>query len=669
MLAHSASSVQLPISIDFEARLVSQAEPIPPPVCLSICYSLEDEQDLLHAKDPACKRMVRDLVEGAASGKRKLCGFYSAFDMSVIAVHFKMMDEVFAAYAAEGVHCEMIRQKLIDIAKGELGGYRNGYTGAWVDHKYNLNDVGTRHGIETHDKDTWRLRYAELEDVPIDDWELEAIQYPLDDTAKDWAIHESQLEYSQFLDDEFRQAETSFGLALMSAHGVCTDARMVEAFRRATQARIDSCRDLLVNSKYLTWQPKKEKFKKEVKKIREYAIGVWKKKGVAFPKTKTGGVCLDEQACKDSGDEILIAHQIYGSASTQMDRVAELLNGCSGLRIHTRFDELKKSGRTGSSKPNIQNRATEPVGDRESFQGGLEVLDVHIKGKLLGNRNILIDMDFDGLELRTVSQSCLDAVGFSRLAEVLNEGEDPHLMVAAQLCKTSYDDAKVRYKQDDPEIVDARGAGKAKMVNFSCWAGTTVKGLRAHAASVGYDYSMDEAADIYKAFMDAWPEAEQYFKWVRGHGGSAGMHAMMCFDSNRYAGLLTYTEACSIISQGRGADATKEGLRALIRECYVGKGLLRGCRLYNFIHDQYQIEIPDDDLAHDRAEYAGKIAREAANIWLPRVPTRAKPMLVRRWSKLAKAVYDKSGRLIPWDITMLDPINKKTGKKEPWPWL
>jgi hypothetical protein len=658
------------ISVDFETHLITNEVPIPPPVCLSICWSLEEEQDLIHARDPACKRVLRDLLEGAAAQQHKLCGWYIAYDMMVASRWFDLQDQAFAAYGAEGIHCNMVRQKLIDLARGQLRGYREGSDDVWVKHEYSLDSVSQRYGIPALDKDTWRLRYGELENLEIKHWPEGARLYALDDTAADLAVHLFQREYQEFLDDEFRQAESSFNLSLISAHGQTTDKAMVDLYRQYVQEKLDRSRDLLLETGYtlpnkkgkpefkffLSYLEKEERYKRSDKYIRAYALDVWAKKGVEdYPKTDTGGVCLDEDAVKKSGDEILIAYQLFSSASTAMNRVDELEAGTNGRAIHTRFDELLKSGRTSSSKPNVQNRATEPVGDRESFIPG-DFED--------GTPGLMIDMDFDGLELRTIAQGCIHSVGFSRLAEVLNEGEDPHLMVAAKLCNTTYDDAKVRYKQKDPEIIDARGAGKAKMVNFSCWAGTTVNGLRRHAADVGYNYSKEETIEIYNAFLESWPEAPEYFAWVKRVCGQAGIGTMACFGSNRIAGYLTYTESCSVISQGLGADATKEALRALCRECwYKRDSLLYGCLVYNFIHDQYQVKIPDGNLAHERAEFAGHIVREAANKWLPDVPTRAKPMLVRRWSKMAEPVK-VDGRLIPWDLHLLGDSDPK-GK--PWP--
>jgi hypothetical protein len=37
-----------------------------------------------------------------------------------------------------------------------------------------------------------------------------------------------------------------------------------------------------------------------------------------------------------------------------------------------------------------------------------------------------------------------------------------------------------------------------------------------------------------------------------------------------------------------------------------------------------------------------------ANVFVPDCPVEAPPLVMRRWSKSAKAVHDENGQLIPW---------------------
>lgn len=635
-----------PISIDYETKLVSREDPVPPPVVLAIDYG--GEQDLIHARDPACYRTIRELLELAAASKIKLSGFYVTFDLMVSAEHFDLKDQVFAALDANSIYCTMIRQKYIDIGHGEYRGYF-GRNQQWVKYEYKLDHVAPRHGWPPMNKeDSWRLRYWELINTPLDQWPTDAIEYPINDVKADQFCWYAQEKYNQFFEDQFRRVDTSFCLAAVSRNGLGTSKFMVGKYREMVQARLDQHRDLLLEQKFI--KPKADgKYKSEQKKMQLYAQAWCVYKGITMPETKTGMPSLAAESVKKYRNKLITAFAEFGSAKTAMDRVDELEAGCNGLRIHTRFDELAKSGRSTSSNPNIQNRSV-AVGDRESI--------VADEGYVLGCA------DADGLELRTIAQSCIDTVGFSRLAEFLNSGEDPHLEVAAKLVGISYDEAKIRYAQDDPELIDARGAGKAKMVNFSSWAGTSVKGLNYHAQEVGLNHSMEESQAIYQAFLDSWPEATEYFRKVKSDT-QGGVGTTGVIRSGRYAGLLSYTESCSYPSQGLGADATMEALRRLVRhsESYR-QSILFGCPVINYIHDEFHQQFPDDEAAHDRAMEMGRVFREGMAIWLPDVPPRAKPYLTYRWSKMAKAVYDSNKRLIPWDFDMLGETDNRG---RPWP--
>ena len=89
---------------------------------------------------------------------------------------------------------------------------------------------------------------------------------------------------------------------------------------------------------------------------------------------------------------------------------------------------------------------------------------------------------------------------------------------------------------------------------------------------------------------------------------------------------------------------------AIQKECYVDRSSpLFGCRTVNYIHDEWIIECDDDDRAHDAAIRLEQIIVREVSKWVPNLRVAAPPLLMRYWSKSAKAVHDeKTGRLIPW---------------------
>lgn len=611
-------------------------------MCLSYAERIDNEiiASIVHARDPECAETLEKWLRDPSI---QLVGQYVAYDLSIICASWpRLMPLVFEALEAGRITCTRIRQKLIDIAKGQYRGYTNAATGKFVPHKYGLADLSLRllgRDISAgKGPDAWRLRYRELDQVPLEDWPQDAVDYPLSDAIVTLEVCEEQEEDRFALEDEFRQTCADFALKLISAWGIRTSLPMVKRWEAIVQARLDSHRDRLIEAG-LVIQTKKG-YQKRIKKAQEYALSVWAAKGVDdYPKTDTGLPKLDAEAAAKADDELFTAFQEYSSTGTIVSRIKELWLGVD-KPIHTSFDSLMDTGRCSSTKPNIQNRAREP-GDRECF--------VPRQGKAFAIA------DLDGFELRTIAQSCTYAVGYSRLAEVLNAktgdelDSDPHLMMAATMLRIDFEEAKERFRAGDPEVDDARGARKAKMANFGFPAGLGVKGFIAHAMETGVIFTTEEAQKLYNDYLTTWPEMREYFAWIRAQLGEAGVATVRHFQSDRLRGMIPYTVACNTFSQGLGGDAAKHALFHLVRECYVGDGILRGSRVVNFIHDEYIVEVDDDEHAHDKAMVMTKIITDRANEWLPDVPTRAKPLLARRWSKKTKALYGADGRLIPWE--------------------
>jgi MoxR-like ATPase len=81
--------------------------------------------------------------------------------------------------------------------------------------------------------------------------------------------------------------------------------------------------------------------------------------------TKSGDVCLDSDACNSVVDPLLEAYAQFSSYKKVLSNDVEALKGGVLHPIHTHFD-LAETGRTTSSKPNVQNPRRLP-GVRECF--------------------------------------------------------------------------------------------------------------------------------------------------------------------------------------------------------------------------------------------------------------------------------------------------------------
>ena len=158
----------------------------------------------------------------------------------------------------------------------------------------------------------------------------------------------------------------------------------------------------------------------------------------------------------------------------------------------------------------------------------------------------------------------------------------------------------------------------------------------------------EQARDLKRFWLAQWPEARAYFDYIGKQENENGVVALQRFVTGSVRSNMSYTEACNDPFQSLGATAATWAGYDLARACYHDRDhVLFGSRPVNFIHDQYLVEVLDDERAHDRAMAVADIMVAAARRAVPDVTPGVEPLLCRYWSKYAKAIY-KDGRLVPW---------------------
>lgn len=294
------------------------------------------------------------------------------------------------------------------------------------------------------------------------------------------------------------------------------------------------------------------------------------------------------------------------------------------------------------SSPNLQNLPKER-GVRECYRAR--------------PGTVFSSVDYEALELHTLAQACLTLVGKSKLAEALNEGVDPHLLLAVQflLDGITYDEGKkIRKDEGHPrhkEVIHARNM--AKIANFGLPGALSAKTLVRYAKAGGIIVDLDAAMDLKAKWFKAWPEMKDYFKKIGsllyiGDVGEEVGTAEQLF-SARMRGGARYTALCNTMFQGLAADLAKVACYEVAKACYVPghNPILFGSRSVVFVHDEIIMEHPIET-AHERAMEQARIMIEAGRAFCPDVPLKAEPALMHFWTKDAVAVYDENKRLIPW---------------------
>lgn len=678
----------------------------PPLVCTSIKH--DGGEALLHHTQS--KPFFDELL---SNPDLLLVGHHIAYDLSVVAAKWpELLGSIFQVYEDNRVRDTGVRWKLLDIAMGCYRGYEGRPTkkeiekakeedrkpkGKWVKIRYDLDTSQHRFTRKHLEKDEWRMRYGEFLDVPdVQSWPKGAQHYPMEDARATHLVYKGQEEqvkpaivkglkehYPDIKDpdplgDEPNQVRAAWWIQLMHCKGIRTDGAKVAKFEEDTRIEQERTRNFVWAQEICSHcgrlfvvkqqgQPKgcpvhgriyetstllRHNGKRNTKaaKLRmEHVMGG--KENCRL--TDTGNISVDAEACELSGDILLRMYADLTSLSNVLTKdIPALLDG-TALPIHSSFDTLLATGRTSSFKPNIQNVRRLP-GIRECF--------VPRKG------NVFLCADYDGLELRTLGQVCKKIVGWSKLAEILNEGKDPHTQVAAAIMKISYEEAERRLILEDSEVENARQFAKIANFGFPGGLGYEALILFARRSDKKIEMTIEDAIQLKEDWMLAFPEMELYFDYINTKCNQSryydeGLATIEQLFTKRIRGKIRYTVACNTHFQGLGSDATKHAGWLISKACYVDKSSpLYGCYIVNYVHDEFIVECPEER-AHEACMELARLMVEGASKYLPDVPpTVKKPLVARCWSKKSRPVWlhgDKKpagpdDQLIPWDERYLE---------------
>jgi hypothetical protein len=672
------------LALDCETELIRPGHQAPGLACVAI-WAGDRAQSRLYGRT----EWLGTFAEILTMPHLQIVGHNIAFDMMVLGNEEpQLLPRIFQAYEQDRITCTEVRAKLLDIAAGQRK-FHEDEDGDTFKSTYNLEDLSRRFLNRRLDKDTWRLRYGELKDIPVHQWPEGARTYPLEDTRATLDLFQVQERNVGYLQDQYRQARASFWLRLMSAWGIHADAQGVYELAQRTQKdydeiaaelrdigpcpectrgrvgrrackRCDGTGRLCLLRKDKTVRRRESGLVETVpgsrntKEAARILIGAYAAQGKDYPKTDpstkfpSGQAKLDEQACVDSGNLLLVQYAKATSLKTVLVKDIPALEGGITTPIHSYFEVLLETGRTSSSRPNIQNVRRLP-GIRECF--------VPRPGY------VFVSSDFGGLELCTLAQVLVTKFKRSRLADALNAGWDPHLMIAEKILGWDYATLKAIRKAGTQadcisgktarkcacrycQVDDARQTGK--VANFGFPGGLGAESLVAYALMCyGVRLTEKQAAELKRIWMATWPEMRDYFAWINSQ--TSANFPMICqLFAGRFRGNPTYTAACNSYFQGLGADLAKDAGWHIVKACYVlYDSPLWGCRPVNFVHDEYILEAPEHR-AHEAAQEMPRIMKARAKLWIPDVKIECETVMMRRWSKKAKPLYDANGRMIAW---------------------
>lgn len=694
-------------AFDTETYLIAPARLAPPMVCLS--WQFEGEAAQLAHVDEA-EPIIRGWLDDP---NVVLVGHNVAFDCAVIAEEFPhLRNRIFHAYRDNRITCTKICQQLLDIAGGVYRRKHVG-KGVFIQQNYDLESVAKRYGFHVqkdawrtsygefrnvplarwHEHATivqarGRARLAELDALIAEGRldtsdkrvakEIEGLRdmvqgdpsrvtaYPKEDAVATLTAFKGQVQHARWLANQWDQARAYFALHLDSAWGLRTDEHGVSILERETRAAIAELEEELTELGLV-----RADGTRDTKAAKRRMIDICLRDGLVIPRTATHAdegkcktldgkplpdgadecedhVCLDADACEASEDEALAAYANYSTQKKVLTNDVKSL--LTGIRwpIHTSYG-LAETGRTTSSRPNIQN-VTKREGMRECY--------------VARPGYVFAQCDYPTLELYTLAQCCLSWLGESKLAEALNGGLDPHIWFAASMRGMDYAEAERAHKdKTHPRHEDIKRARQlAKPANFGFPGGMGAeKFVTATRKQVGRKAFAEMGLDVPRAkrlkeeWLAAWPEMRKYFERVAALCDNPARKATVeTLFTQRSRGQASFCAACNNGFQGLASDIAKRAAWYLAWAQYVDeapRSPLFNSRTPILVHDEFIAEVRDDGRAHDAAYELARIMGKAANEFLPDVPmplAKLQPALMKRWSKKAESKFDAEGRLIVW---------------------
>jgi hypothetical protein len=527
---------------------------------------------------------------------------------------------IFQAYRENRIADTMIRQKLRDIRDGCFRGKREA-DGTFTTYAYSLADLEWRYFRRPRAKgaETWRLRYSELDEIPIAQWPEDARQYAIDDAVGTREVYEAQ---GAPIADEHAQTCHAWWLALVGARGMALDPARVGLLERDVRAELAELRAALAFGGLLHTDGTRDTKAAKARMIEVCATPIL---------TEKGAISLSEEACTNSGDPDLAYYAQFAAVQNVLSK--DLAHMTGATVIHGKFDSLVASGRTACRGFNLQNMRTDGE-TRRAFRPR--------------NGYCYCVIDLDSAELRAVAQVCI-AMGFeSTLAKALNDGRDVHCMLAAEILGQPYEKVLEGKRMGDPDILEVRNK-QAKRANFGLWGGMMPIRFQATLRKEHVNLPLATVEHLRTAWLRTWPEAGQYLDYFRRACMGQSIQISQLY-SGRLRGGVGYCDGANTMFQGLIADAAKAAGWALCCVMYDDRdSVLYGSHIVNFPHDEFVCEVPHAT-AHECAIEIQRIVLAEVGRYLPNVPPRAEPCITAVWDKRAKPVYE-NGRLVPWSIT------------------
>jgi len=457
------------IGIDFETYLIDNKEPAPKPVCLS--YYVEGTSESEAGVWVGLEQIEKGL-KVLLEGDYKIVAHNMAFEALVINRWFPdLRERLFSKLKAGELLCTETSARMISNSakkprkKFDLASEVKAYF------KIDISDA-------KKDPEAWRLRYSELEGVPLEDWPESAVSYAKDDSIWAVKVFSAQKEAYRVGDLEADLKENTRAYVLlnhMGQFGLHVDLDRVETLKQECLTKLEPPNFVLNRLQLLNiqdfagldkegkpkWKPRFspnawrrdpqacEAAQQEILESGELKTnplaraGIFKKKlDIILEKKLEGHVkrTTDKGNLGTSKDDLTF----YLSQLENDELIGALLRITEFSGVLSKFtSRLEKADpviRT-SYKPVVSSGRTSSSGSSAYPSVNMQQMPREVKDVTWDVRNCFVPrpgfkiccIDYNGLELASTAHQLYSLTGLSSMRDIVNSGNSPvdmHSMLA-----------------------------------------------------------------------------------------------------------------------------------------------------------------------------------------------------------------------------------------------
>lgn len=520
------------IGFDFETYLIERGNITPKPVCLT--YAVLDverpdepvDRGILVGDD---MRELMELIVSPDSPWEHAVAHNAPYDLWVAITHLGIDPlKVFEAVESGRIIDTRTRETLAGIAYG------------WSDEKFASRDPRTGAPFKTNlaacvlahfrtdisagksGPDVWRLRYSELDGVPLEDWPVEAVAYAMDDPLWTAKVAVSQANMAGTLVgslqrhdrpflfvDETEQTASSMALSWCAINGPRTEEKAVRQFREYHEAEKEKGEGVGKKHGFLRWNPKRFDLKRLDDEGRKMFEPGWSEKQDVLKTMALGcypkGIPIDRLT--DTGKKWAVSYGVLGDRvkMAALDEITYTTDKGEPKTVpfykvvstsEDALAALEDKGEVGADLALYGGVAT----NRKMINQYAPILETAVHTDLTSSPwflvatgrtswrdpnmqnpprkggfrecfvarpgNVYVSIDYSAIELVTLAQVHLLMFGQSALADVINAGMDPHTNFAAHLLGIGYEEAIKRLNAGDKAVKETRQAAKAANFGF-----------------------------------------------------------------------------------------------------------------------------------------------------------------------------------------------------------